>query len=54
MPIFYPEMLIHFSGEMTNSLMNLIREKKVGVKHEKMGIGPQKPYFSEVLGVKCP
>ena len=46
-------MLIHFSGEMTNSLINLAREKKVGVAHEKRGIWPPKPSFSEVMGVKC-
>ena len=37
-----------------NSITNLLKEKNVGVTHEKMGIWPQKPCFSEVLGIKCP
>ena len=54
MPIFLPKMLIHLPGEMANSITVPVREKKMGVTHEKMGVWPQKPYFSEVLGVKCP
>ena len=37
MPIISPRMLIFFSGEMTNSITNLVRGKKMGVTHEKMG-----------------
>ena len=51
-PFFH---LLHpfiFSGEMTNPITNLLREKKVGVIHEKMGISTQK-LKNKVFGVKC-
>ena len=49
-PFFWPKMLIHFPGEMANSITLPVREKKLGVTHEKLGIWPPKPYFCEVLG----
>ena len=30
-----------FPGEMTNFITNLVREKKVGVTHEKWAINPK-------------
>ena len=37
MPIILPGMFNFFPGEMTNLITNLVREKKMGVTHEKMG-----------------